>query len=652
MDTSANPIVICGLGRLGQACLNTLENFGIPLRCLALTPPLGMEAARLSALMDILVIGDMRQSESLIRAGVRDARAVLLLSSNSGVNLEAALQVRLLNADARVVVRSTGGKGLELHLRERLPGLALVDPELLTAGVFANALRPDGSEAAFSVGGELFRVVRNVLDTDSPEDLFSLQARQRRLLQCCPAHHGPPGPPASQWWDLDSKPQAGDQLFWLESTSGFESRLPGQGSLLQDMRARWVLALEGFQDGLRVVFRRWPRGAPLGAGLVSIALAIGINHFGFGSPLRGLLLTIALLKGEYIDALSAMTGGGPLSADHLDVATLGLFFALSGTFLTAWLVGVVLDWLLARRLGRREPGPLAAGTNFILVVGGDRLAKSLEKLLWRSRFRVRRVQVEGEEGADRCFASLDRALRVMRHCRCQGVAVLGHDLMANLETALSLQKQWPQARLAIQSHTFNREGELKRFFPGIEVIHPLELAAGAVVATAFGERVREVIRVAETNLLLTDYRIEEGDTLVGRSIGQISEGYGVMPVSLTLSGQTTALMLPGLDRVLQQGDSLIVLGALPGLRAVEVGLLKAPAWRLELKGIGVGADRFVAQMLLARHLNRPPGEMAAYLDTRMGHHLTPPLHQEQGRELEAALRRLGIQCCLIGPAQS
>lgn len=167
----------------------------------------------LATLADTLVVGDMRHSDALIRAGVRDARAVLLLSSDSGVNLEAALQVRLLNPAARLVVRSNGSLGLERHLRERLPGLALVDPELLTAGVFANAIRPDGSEAAFALDGEFFRVVRTVLPSDSAQDLFTLQGRQQRLLQWCPAHQGSLGSPASHWWDLGSKPKAGDLLF-------------------------------------------------------------------------------------------------------------------------------------------------------------------------------------------------------------------------------------------------------------------------------------------------------------------------------------------------------------------------------------------------------------------------------------------------------
>jgi hypothetical protein len=61
---------------------------------------------------------------------------------------------------------------------------------------------------------------------------------------------------------------------------------------------------------------------------------------------------------------------------------------------------------------------------------------------------------------------------------------------------------------------------------------------------ASGARGRDVLRVADTKLLLTNQRVEEGDTLRGCSLGQIVEGYGVMVVSLTLESQTRALLLP------------------------------------------------------------------------------------------------------------
>jgi hypothetical protein len=106
-------------------------------------------------------------------------------------------------------------------------------------------------------------------------------------------------------------------------------------------------------------------------------------------------------------------------------------------------------------------------------------------------------------------------------------------------------------------------------------------------------------------------------------------------------------MLPGLDRILHPGDALVVISALPGLRKVESGRLEAPSCCLELKGMGVGADRFTAQMLLARHLNQPPGAMASFMDFREGPRWTPMLHQGQAQELVAELKRLGIVCKLI-----
>jgi len=306
-----------------------------------------------------------------------------------------------------------------------------VDPELLTAGVFANALRPDGSEAAFSLGGEVFRVVRSGLDADSKEDLFTLQRRQRRLLQWCPAHRDRPGQPASQRWDWGDKPLAGDQLLWLEAISSLESYRSTKKSWLGERLTQWRLAMEGVAELGRAMLGGWNQGFLLGIALVAVVLIVGSIRFGFGSPLRGLLITIALLKGEYIDSLSTMTGGA-LESDQLGLATLSLGFALGGTLFTAWLVAIILDWLLAKRLGRREPSPPAAGSGYVLVLGGPRLARRLERLLLQGRFAVRRVVTDDEGPTDQVFGSLERALRVLRHGRCQAVAVLGDDVIANL----------------------------------------------------------------------------------------------------------------------------------------------------------------------------------------------------------------------------
>ncbi|MEY4808916.1 MAG: hypothetical protein RLZZ206_3305 [Cyanobacteriota bacterium] len=76
----------------------------------------------------------MRLAHVLRQAGAERASAVLLLSGDSTINFEAALQVRLLNPSAEIVVRSTSRLAdLCTLLEHRLPGVGVVDPLLLCA---------------------------------------------------------------------------------------------------------------------------------------------------------------------------------------------------------------------------------------------------------------------------------------------------------------------------------------------------------------------------------------------------------------------------------------------------------------------------------------------------------------------------------------
>ncbi|MFM7452733.1 MAG: NAD-binding protein, partial [Cyanobium sp.] len=118
---------MCGLGSLGQACLQRLLSFNVPLACVDLEPPQWRDPSLEQRLRGCLTLGDMRLPHVLRQAGAPAARAVLLLSSESSINMEAALQVRLLNPGADIVVRSSSRQAdLGQLLEERLPGLAVV----------------------------------------------------------------------------------------------------------------------------------------------------------------------------------------------------------------------------------------------------------------------------------------------------------------------------------------------------------------------------------------------------------------------------------------------------------------------------------------------------------------------------------------------
>jgi hypothetical protein len=159
------PVLVCCLGSLGQACLQRLLAFNMPLRCLDLQSPSWHSPALESLLNPHFTLGDMRLAHVLQRAGAAEARAVLLLGSESNANFEAALQVRLLNASAEIVVRASSQQAsLGALLEEPLLGMAVVDPLLLTAGAFSTAIRPGRPAAGFKADGQSVVIIEGRLE--------------------------------------------------------------------------------------------------------------------------------------------------------------------------------------------------------------------------------------------------------------------------------------------------------------------------------------------------------------------------------------------------------------------------------------------------------------------------------------------------------
>ena len=173
MTIGDGSVLICGLGALGQACLERLLPFDVSLRAVDVHPP-HWRREELAQRIQLLVQGDMRQAQVLERAGIRQCRAVLLLSADSQVNLEAALLVRVLNPDADVVVRSSSGQAaLGQLLEQRLPNIAVVDPVVLTAGAVASAIHPQEGLIQLETDGQ----GHSISVVNSPEPAAAPPAR-------------------------------------------------------------------------------------------------------------------------------------------------------------------------------------------------------------------------------------------------------------------------------------------------------------------------------------------------------------------------------------------------------------------------------------------------------------------------------------------
>jgi Trk K+ transport system NAD-binding subunit len=612
-------VLICGLGSLGQACLLRLLPFDVPLRCLDRERPDWRDPRLEDRFGDALVLGDMRLPHVLSQAGVETARAVLLLSTESTVNVEAALQVRLLNPSADLVVRSSGQlASLGALLEERLPGVAVVDPLLLTAGAVTEALRPGDQEACFRVDGQSYLVVEGKdLDRRQQRRLRQATADPARSLQVIPmgSHHHRPS---------DAVPA---------------TTASGRGMALR--------------RGLGAPLRLWRHCSRLQqGGLLAfvVLMALGLALFSTGGGWRqGMFVTLSLLKGEYVDPVNVMLhpdDGIAAAAPWLIGVT--LLYSLVGTLLTSALVAVILERLLRDRFGWGQPGRFRRGSRWILLAEGEELAARVADNLVRDGLHVLRIDPRPVPALQRPGLAIvprwESALAALQPCRVEGVGLLSIDLLANLQETFQLQKIWPGARYAILSHAVEAAERLGELLGGVAVISSMDLVADAVVATAFGERVEEICRIDGANHLLVRYRIQQGDALWGLNLSRVEQGYGVTTIHLLRSGRPSPLVLPGLDLVLAAGDELLVLATLTQLRRIELGCPDPPGWRLRLQGSPREEGRFAALQSLARHLGGAPGVMAPLLDG--AERVTPALDLELAEQLAVELRRQGLHCAV------
>jgi Trk K+ transport system NAD-binding subunit len=96
-------IVVVGLGRVGFRVVNELTDLGVPV----VAVDVDEDSSFLSSLRTKvpLVVGDARVEETLVRANLSTARAVVAATNDDAVNLGVGIAAKRMNPEARTVVR-------------------------------------------------------------------------------------------------------------------------------------------------------------------------------------------------------------------------------------------------------------------------------------------------------------------------------------------------------------------------------------------------------------------------------------------------------------------------------------------------------------------------------------------------------------------
>src|SRR5262245_3200059 len=142
------PILLCGLGRVGWRVLDYLRAAGLPV--VAVDAVCSPDDPRLQGVR--LVRGDFQQCEILEEAGVRSARGVLILTSDDLTNISTALTVRHLHPEVRVVVRMFN-QNLLTRLGKAVHNVFALSTSTLTAPLLALTALTGQALGAFRVEG-------------------------------------------------------------------------------------------------------------------------------------------------------------------------------------------------------------------------------------------------------------------------------------------------------------------------------------------------------------------------------------------------------------------------------------------------------------------------------------------------------------------
>ncbi len=131
-------VVVLGLGNVGTRVVGLLHALGVPVVCIERDPAArGIAAAR--ALDIPVLVGDAPLATQLHRAKIHRSRALVSLTDDDAVNLEAALEARAVRPDVRIVARFFDDDFAH-HVYATLGNVASRSVSYLSAPAFAAAL--------------------------------------------------------------------------------------------------------------------------------------------------------------------------------------------------------------------------------------------------------------------------------------------------------------------------------------------------------------------------------------------------------------------------------------------------------------------------------------------------------------------------------
>ncbi len=590
--------MVCGLGSVGQHCVAVLKEYGVAVSAIDQVQPNTWEILDLANLLEDLLIGDCRQPRILEQAKIRQCQAVLLVTSDERVNTEAALAARLLNPQIRLIVRSDK-QNLNQLLCQSLGNFVAYEPTQLSASAFALAALGAETLGYFNLEGHLLRVVKYQIQVgDRWCDrwlVHGLNSRTRRVL----SHTTDPSHLPKQFyqWEPESRLGEGDTIIYIEVT---DKSSHSQQSATNSKHAllRWQGVVQGMAaENLKQKwhqFWQWTyqyqtrRVAIICCITVLVLLFCGTVLFRLEYP--GISLrdafsaTAALLLGGYSELFGTFKLTIPISWGS-QLFSLGL--TLAGTAFIGVLYALLTETLLTSRLQFFPSRPPLPQQNHVVLVGLGRVGARVAALLQELKQPV--VGITNTAIAPNILpqiplvvSNIGNALTKVNLGNAKSIIIVTDDDMENLEIGLMAHAVSPTSSIVIRTYDQHFSDNVARLFPYAQVLCTSALSAEVFAAAAFGENILSLFHFNNQTVLVTEYKIEVGDTLNGLILAEVAYGYGVVPI-LHQNPLKSPKLMPSDDICLHTGDRLIVLANSSSLQRIERGEIAPRLWQVQIE---------------------------------------------------------------------
>lgn len=598
--------IVCGLGSLGQHCVADLKKFAYRNYQVEVV---GVDRVKpeMTVVNDLeqflhgnLILGDCRRTEVLEQAGIHSARAILFVTSDESANIEGAITARRLNPGIRLVVRSSQANLNEL-LKVQLGGFVALDPTELPAAAFATAGIGSDTLSFFAIGDLSLRVVERELTAKDTQWLdlpaHNLHRRQHRLISS-------PDVPSDRLffqWHPEHRLHLGDRCAYIElidqqtvSQRPTAKKKKGRSPIaewLDNLRQfnfpsfwEWIQAKQTRQAvffGMIVGFILW------------LANTLVLYHHVRNLPLhRAAAIAVVLLLGGYGDVFDTGGLGDPPVPPWVEVFC--LMTTVISIIYVLGVLGIIADSVISAKFDFLKAGVPIPEEDHVVVVGFGRLGQKVANLLHSLKQPMviltrqtgelnpppQTPVIYGTKAQDLAKANVHSA---------RSVVAVTDNQMFNLEVALLAKNAARRANrnidLVIRTQDQFFSENLEELLPNSKALNAYALSAEAFAGAAFGEDMLSVFRLNNQTVLVAEYEINPGDTLVGKTLAQVAYGYDVVPIFLEtlmprVDGQQR-VYLPSDDELLNEGDRLIVLASIAGLRRIEQGEMRLPRrWQI------------------------------------------------------------------------